>query len=285
MKPASFIYHRPDSVEEALAMLAAVAEDNGRILAGGQSLMPMMALRLATPRHLIDINEIGSLKSIETVEEGIKINALIRHAYFHQAVVAGPLGALLKDVSGNIAHYPIRQRGTFCGSIAHADPASEWCLVSATLNATMEAQSQSGVRLIKATTFFQGAMETALEPDEMLGAVRLPLLKATEHYGFYEFNRRPGDFATAMCLVTMEIKNDLISNARLGIGAAEDMPRRLTEVEDLLNGNMATEENIDAAANTAAEIITPLTDIHISASYRRNIVKTVVTRAIRLAIK
>ncbi|MFT5133002.1 MAG: carbon-monoxide dehydrogenase medium subunit [Gammaproteobacteria bacterium] len=284
MKPASFNYHRPDSVEEAIAILAEVAEDNGRILAGGQSLMPMMALRLAQPEHLIDINEIPSLNKLDINAEKIKIGALVRHAHFHDDIVTGPLGGLLKKVSHNIAHYPIRQRGTFCGSVAHADPASEWCMVAATLNATMEIQSLKGTRMLDAESFFQGAMATALEAEEMLTAVHIPLLRSTEQFGFYEFNRRPGDFATAMCLVTLEVENNLISSIRLGIGAAEDIPLRLMEAEALLLGNAATNENIMAAANLAADSITPLTSAQISAPYRRQIVKTVVIRALQQAL-
>jgi carbon-monoxide dehydrogenase medium subunit len=285
MKPCSFTYHRPASVEEALSMLAEFADDDGRILAGGQSLMPMMALRLARPLHLIDINEIASLKLLETDKDKIKISALVRHAQFHDVVVANPLGELLKTVASNIAHYPIRHRGTFCGSVAHADPASEWCMLVVVLGATMEVQSYAGSRLIEAQSFFKGVMETALEANEMLTAVYLPQLDRNECYGFYEFNRRPGDFAFAMCLVTFEIENGVISKVRLGIGAAEETPRRLTDVESFLNENTLTKEKIIEAGNIAAGSITPLTDEQISASYRRNILKTVVIRAIEQASK
>ena len=284
MKPAPFTYHRPGSVEEAISILAKVADDNGYILAGGQSLMPMMAFRLANPEHLIDINEISSLNALQEDDQKIVIGALVKHAYFHDDVVTGPLGALLKIVSKNIGHYPIRQRGTFCGSLAHADPASEWCLVAATLGATMEIQGQAGTRMVEAESYFQGAMTTAVEPEEMLTAVHIPKLGVKEKFGFYEFNRRPGDFALAMCLITIELEDDVISSIKLGIGGAEDIPRRILPAEEALKGTPLSDACINSAADIAANEITPLIDAQNSEPYRRNIAKTAVVRAFNQAL-
>ena len=186
-------------------MLAEYAPDDGRVLAGGQSLVPTMAFRLARPHHLIDINGIASLDRIAVENDRLVIGAGVRHQAFRRPVVAGPLGELLSAVMHHIAHYPIRTRGTFCGSVAHADPASEWCLVAATLGAEMVARSTRGVRVIAAADYFQGIMTTALEPDELLAEVRLPLLPATMRWGFYEFNRRAGDFALGMALVAYDV--------------------------------------------------------------------------------
>ena len=283
MKPAPFNYHRPNTLEDALAILSRVAGEDGRVIAGGQSLIPMMALRLAFPPHLIDINEIPALQGIGLDKQALVIRALARHAHFHQPVAPGPLGRLLTVVAKNIAHYPIRQRGTFCGSLAHADPASEWCLVAVTLDGTVTAQSRDGSREITAEAFIEGAMTTALEPEEMITAVRLPVLGDARRFGFYEFNRRAGDFALGMCLVTFEIAAGKITDARLGIGGAEDAPRRLAEVEETLNNNPLTEETMQAAAELAATVISPLEDAQTSAAYRRNIVKTVVKRALAAA--
>src|SRR6185503_15034866 len=141
MKPASFVRHVPRTIEEALAILADVAPKDGRVLAGGQSLVPMMAFRVARPAHLVDINEVAGLDRLAVEGGKLAIGACVRHAAFHKAVAKGPLGALLRDVVRHIAHYPIRMRGTFCGSLANADPASEWCLVAATLDAEMVAKS------------------------------------------------------------------------------------------------------------------------------------------------
>ncbi len=194
MKPASFRYHAPKTIEEALAMLAEYAPDDGRVLAGGQSLVPTMAFRLARPHHLVDINGIEALRRLAVEDGKLVIGAGVRHQAFHRPVVEGPLGALLSAVMRHIAHYPIRTRGTFCGSLAHADPASEWCLVAATLGAEMAARSARGARIIAAADYFQGIMTTALEADELLAEVRLPILPAETRAGFYEFNRRAGDF-------------------------------------------------------------------------------------------
>src|SRR2546430_15920571 len=141
MKPAAFRYHAPKTVAEAVACLAEVAGDDGRVLAGGQSLVPIMAFRLAKPAHLVDINGVEALRRLGIDGDRLSIGACVRHAAFHKPVVDGPLGRLLAKVVRHIAHYPIRTRGTFCGSIAHADPASEWCLVATALDADMAARS------------------------------------------------------------------------------------------------------------------------------------------------
>ena len=211
------------------------------------------------------------------------IRALARHAQFHQAAVSGPLGRLLATISQNIAHYPIRQRGTFCGSLAHADPASEWCLTAVTLGGTVIAQSRDGSREIPAQTFIEGPMTTALEADEMISAVRLPVPDRAERFGFYEFNRRAGDFALAMCLVTFALEEDRMTGVRLGLGGAEDAPRRLTEVENALTNNRLTQETILAASDLAASVITPLEDAQTPEDYRRQVVRTVVRRALEAA--
>src|SRR5262245_24996511 len=137
MKPAAFRYHAPTSVDEAVATLARVAPEDGRVLAGGQSLVPIMAFRLARPAHLVDINGIAASRRLEQVGGALVIGAATRHAAFYKPVAEGPLGHLLATVVRHIGHHPIRTRGTFCGSLAHADPASEWCLVVATLDAEM----------------------------------------------------------------------------------------------------------------------------------------------------
>src|SRR6185312_6294215 len=145
MKPAPFAYYAPTSVEEAVALLEELAPQDGRILAGGQSLVPTMAFRMARPAHLIDINGIGELATVAESGSVISIGACVRHAMFEGDTVAGVTGALLRKVVQNIAHYPIRTRGTFCGSVANADPASEWCCVVAALDGIMVLQSKRGI--------------------------------------------------------------------------------------------------------------------------------------------
>ena len=220
MKPAPFVRHVPKTLDEALKILAEVAPQDGRILAGGQSLVPIMAFRLAKPAHLVDINEVAGLDKVTSNGKTLTIGARVRHSAFHKSVVDNPLGRLLSVVVGHIAHYPIRMRGTFCGSLAHADPASEWCLVAATLDASLVAKSTRGERVIAAKDFFAGIMSTALAEDELLAEARLPLLPKDTKFGFNEFNRRAGDFAMAASLVTYRLHGGTIANARVGVGGA-----------------------------------------------------------------
>ena len=280
MKPASFRYYAPKTIEEALAMLAEYAPDDGRVLAGGQSLVPAMAFRLARPHHLVDINGIAALRRLAVENGKLMIGAGVRHQAFHRPVVEGPLGTLLSAMMGHIAHYPIRTRGTFCGSIAHADPASEWCLVAATLGAEIVARSARGTRIIAAADYFRGIMTTALEADELLAEVRLPVLSADTRFGFYEFNRRAGDFAMGMALVTLRLESGVIVAPRVGVGAAEPHPRRITTAEALLTGRAPEPAIFRAAAEAASLAIDPLTDAQTDAVYRRELVAVVTRRAL-----
>jgi carbon-monoxide dehydrogenase medium subunit len=280
MKPAPFVYHAPKTLEEALAMLAKVASEDGRVLAGGQSLVPAMALRLAQPGHLVDINGVQGLDRIERDGEDLVIGACARHAAFHRPVTDGPLGALLAQVARHIAHYPIRTRGTFCGSIANADPASEWCVVASTLEARMVAKSVRGARPIQAADFFQGAMTTALAADELLAEVRLPVLSPHTRFGFREFSRRAGDFAIAMALTAFRLEKGVMAQARIGVGGVEDRPRRIPEAEAVLEGRRPGEEAFRAAADAVARSVAPLDDIRYPAAYRRDVVRAMARRAL-----
>jgi carbon-monoxide dehydrogenase medium subunit len=280
MKPASFTRHVPRTVAEALKILADVAPQDGRVLAGGQSLVPIMAFRLAKPAHLVDINEIAELGKVASDGKTLVVGACVRHAAFHKSVADGPLGALLTQVVRHIAHVPIRTRGTFCGSVAHADPSAEWCLVAATLDATMVAKSTRGERAIAATDFFEGIMTTALAEDELLAEVRLPLLPADTKFGFDEFNRRVGDFAMSAALVTYRLQGGKIVDAHVGVGGAEPFPRRLAQAEAALEGQAPSDKVFRAAAEAAAKAIDAMEDHQTSADYRRDLVRAVVRRAL-----
>ena len=283
MKPAPFTRHVPRTVAEAVATLAKVAPKDGRVLAGGQSLVPIMAFRLAKPGHLVDINEIAELSRIEAEGDALIIGAGVRHAAFHKPVTDNPLGRLLSAVARNIAHYPIRTRGTFCGSLAHADPSSEWCLVAAALDATMVAQSVRGKREITASDFFEGIMSTALAEDELLTHVRLPLLPADAKFGFNEFNRRAGDFAMSAALVVYRLDNGKIVDARVGVGGAEPFPRRIAEAEAALNDEVPSDKAFRAAAEAATDAVDAMEDHQTTADYRRDLVRAVVRRALEQA--
>jgi aerobic carbon-monoxide dehydrogenase medium subunit len=283
MKPAPFRYHAPKTIEEAIETLAEVAGDDGRVLAGGQSLVPIMAFRLAKPAHLVDINGVEALRRLAVDGNKLSIGACVRHAAFHKPVVDGPLGRLLAKVVRHIAHYPIRTRGTFCGSIAHADPASEWCLVATALDADMVARSAGGTRTVPARDFFRGIMTTALNEDELLTEVRLPILPTDTNGGFYEFNRRAGDFAIAMALVTYRLQNGRMVEPRVAVGGAEPQPRRIASAEQALSGQAPGKPVFEAAAEAAAAAVEPLDDAITSAEYRRDLVRTVTRRALEQA--
>jgi carbon-monoxide dehydrogenase medium subunit len=253
------------------------------VLAGGQSLVPIMAFRLARPGHLVDINGVAALRRLAVDADRLSIGACVRHAAFHKPVVEGPLGRLLATVVRHIAHYPIRTRGTFCGSIAHADPASEWCAVAAALDADMIASRVGGTRTISAQDFFRGIMTTALDEDEILVEVRLPILPADTRFGFYEFNRRAGDFALAMALVTYRVEDGMISSARVAVGGVESQPRRIAQAEQALAGRPPDRAAFEAAAAAVAAAVDPLDDATTSASYRRDLAQTVTRRALEQA--
>ena len=280
MKPAPFEYHAPKSLDEAVAALARVAPEDGRVLAGGQSLVPAMALRLALPPHLVDINGVQGLDRMAVEENELAIGACARHAAFERPVVDGPLGALLARVVRHIAHYPIRTRGTFCGSLANADPASEWCLTAVTLGATLVARSVRGERRIAAADFFQGPMTTALAPDELLAQARLPLLPRGARFGFQEFSRRAGDFAVAMALVTWRPDKNVMRDVRIGVGGVEASPRRVAGAERLLEGEAASPGAFTAAADAVAKAVAPLDDIRYPREYRRDVIRAMARRAL-----
>jgi aerobic carbon-monoxide dehydrogenase medium subunit len=283
VKPAPFVYHAPKTLGDALANLAEFGPQDGRVLAGGQSLIPMMAFRMARPAHLIDINTVAGLDRLAVEGDMLSVGACVRHAAFHRPVVEGPTGTLLSRVVRDIAHYPIRLRGTFCGSLAHADPASEWCLAAVTLGAEIIAMSRRGRRVMAADDFFEGMMATALAEDELLLEARLPLLSPETHFGFYEFSRRAGDYALAMALVSFRLQDGVIVAPRIGIGGAEARPRRMAAAEAVLAGRRPDTESFRAAAEAAADAVEPMEDIHADAEFRFDLVRAVTRRALERA--
>ncbi|WP_347310743.1 FAD binding domain-containing protein [Defluviimonas sp. SAOS-178_SWC] len=282
MKPAPFSYHRPASLDEAVRSLATHGAV-GKIIAGGQSLVPSMNFRLARPDVLIDINNIPEIQGVRVEDDTIVIGSVTRHATFHKPVCDDPVGRMLSKVVQNIAHYPIRQRGTFGGSLCHADPASEWCLVAITLGAEIEIAGQDGTRRVAASEFFRGTFMTAVGETELLARLRLPRLPHGWGSGFYEFSRRKGDFALAMALAMLRLDGDRIIDARLGLGAVSAHSVRLDALEAQLKGQCATDETFSAVAAAAQKMVSPSSDIHGSAEYRRDLTGTVIRRALAAA--
>jgi aerobic carbon-monoxide dehydrogenase medium subunit len=283
MKPAAFRYHAPKTIDEAVALLAEVAPEDGRVLAGGQSLVPTMAFRLAKPGHLVDINGVSALNRIAVADGKLAIGACVRHSAFEQPVCEGPLGQLLANVMRHIAHYPIRNRGTFCGSLAHADPSSEWCLVLMALGGEVLARSSKGERVIAARDFFQGIMTTALRDDELLVEARLPMLPEDARCGFYEFSRRAGDFALAAALGVYRVEGGKMVEPRVAVGGAEPNPRRIAEAESKLAGEPPGDTAFRAAALAAMDAVDAMEDATTTAEFRRDLVLAVTRRALERA--
>jgi carbon-monoxide dehydrogenase medium subunit len=282
MKPASFEYHAPGTLAAALALLGEHGE-TAKILAGGQSLLPAMNFRLVRPDRLVDINRIRDFPSLRAEAGRLSIGALTRHAALERPVVPGPLGAFLPRVARHIAHVPIRTRGTFCGSLAHADPASEWCALAVTLQAEIVARSAKGERTIPAGDFFRTLFTTALHPDELITEVRLPLLSDDWRLGFVEFSRRAGDYAIVLAIVAVRIVGGRIAEARVGLGGVGGKPMRSSRAEALLVGRPLDAGVMRAAAEAAKAEAEPLDDVQAPADYKRDLATDMVRRALEQA--
>lgn len=282
MKPAPFAYRAPSTVEEALEILGEEGEA-AKVLAGGQSLVPMMNFRLARPEMLVDINRLPGLDRIEEEDGSLRIGALVRHLQVERLEGSGPLQELLRRTARHVGHLPIRVRGTFGGSIAHADPAAEWCVLAAALEAEMVAVSrEEGERIVPAEGFFQTLFTTSLRPEELLTEVRLPRLPGEARTGFLEFSRRAGDFAivAVAALVELDPGSGSIDRARIALGGVSDIPVRAGEAEGVLEGEVPGEELFATAGEEAARHVDPMGDIHGSPEYRRDLVRVLVRRAL-----
>lgn len=284
MKPAQFDYHRPTTVDEAVGLLHDLGED-ALVLAGGHSLVPIMAFRLAAPEALVDINRVSELDYIEVAGDVLRIGALTRHARFHKPVCDGPLSDLLGHVVHHVAHWPIRTRGTFCGSLAHVDSSSEWCVVLATLDGAVTVRGHSGAREIPASELFEWAMTSSLEPGELIVEARLPRLPDDQRWGFYEVSRRAGDYALAMTCATYRLdEGGRIVEPRIGMGGIEPVPRRIPEAEQALAGVKPSNDAFRAAAEAAAAAVDPLEDLQADAPYRRDLTLASVRRALERSL-
>jgi carbon-monoxide dehydrogenase medium subunit len=282
MKPAQFDYVAPTTIEEAAAALAASGGD-GKIIAGGQSLMPMINFRLVKPSVLIDINRIAGLDRIEFDGTRLRIGATVRHhTTATDALVAKHL-PVVHDAMHHVAHMTVRNRGTFCGSVAHADPAAEMPLMTRFLDGTIIAYSVRGERRIPAAEFFVGSLVNALEEDELVIAVEIDAMPPEASWGFEEFARRHGDFALACFATTLRVENGVAADVRIGMMGVGETPLRLHEIEDIVEGTDLSDAVLDTVADRLADILTPNSDIHASADYRRHLSGVLAKRALRAA--
>lgn len=281
MKPSPFEYVRPTSLEEALDVLAQDPDDS-KVLAGGQSLIPMMNFRLARPARLIDINRIPDFAGATVVGDRLSLKTRTRHLALQNTNHPGPLGHLLRHAAANVGHLPIRTRGTFGGSIAHCDAASEWCLVASLLDAEMTAQSAArGARTIAAADFFQAIFMTALEPDEILTDISLPLLEDTWVTGLAEFARRAGDFGIVTTTAAVNVVDGIVTEARVSIGGVSEIPFRSAAAEQTMLGEAWGPSLVAEAAEAAATEVDPPSDSHGDGAYRRDLVRALLPRALR----
>jgi aerobic carbon-monoxide dehydrogenase medium subunit len=286
VKPASFEYHRPDTIDDAVALLAELGDD-AKIIAGGQSLVPMLAMRLAYFDHLIDISRLGELRGIERrgdelwIGAGTTESAVGSDAQVRQAV------PLLTRATPFVGHFQIRNRGTLGGSIAHADAAGEYPAVALTLDAVMEVLSPRGRREIAAADFFAGVWETTMESDEVLTGVRFPMWNGRSGFSVHEFARRHGDFAIAGALVAVQLDDgDRVSRCGIGLLGLGSTVKRATAAEAAVIGKPVGElvaEEIGRAAMTGLDEVP--TDLQGSASYRTQVGATMVERAWTQAIE
>ena len=282
MKLPPFDYACPTTLPEAIALLA--SHDDAKPIAGGQSLVPMLAFRLAQPALLVDLRKLADLRGIRISDAGVTLGAMVRWRDIEDDERLETAHPLLKAAIAHVAHYQIRNRGTVGGSIAHADPAAEMPGIAITCDAEIAVVGKSGAHVIQAADFFQGALTTALTPDEIIVEIRLPAWPAGRRWGFQEFARRRGDFAMAAAAVFYDQDaRGKARNAHVGVIGVGDRPLRLTAVEDVLNGQSidgATIAKADAATSAAVD---PQDDIHASAAYRRSLVGTMVERALKNA--
>jgi carbon-monoxide dehydrogenase medium subunit len=279
LKPASFAYHRAASVDEAVAMLGREGED-AKVIAGGQSLVPLMAFRLARPSALIDIARITELRYVRRDGDVLRIGALATHRDVETNREPGVLDGygLLPRAARFIGHYPIRTRGTFGGSIAHADPTSEWCMLALLLDAEIDVAGPGGSRTIAARDFFGGLFTTALEPDEVVTEVRFPA--PSPNASIQEFARRQGDFAVVAASAALELDDGRVRSARIALSGVGDAPVRAMQAETLLAGADVGRDAFVEAGRVAAEPLTPPSDIHGSSRYRKELAAALVRRAL-----
>jgi aerobic carbon-monoxide dehydrogenase medium subunit len=283
MKLPPFEYACPRRLSDAIALLAAHGSD-AKPLAGGQSLVPMLAFRVASPAVVIDLRKLEELRQIKVSDQGVTLGAMVRWRDILDDARLRAAHPLLVEAISHVAHYQIRNRGTVGGSLAHADPAAEMPGIAVVCDAEIVVAGRTGTRTIGASDFFRGPLMTALEPDEIITAIRLPPWPRQRRFGFAEFARRRGDFATAGVALFYDQSGDgRIEGAHIGVIGVAERPLRIAAAEDVLNGKHADDATIAAVAAAASAAVDPPDDIHGSGAYRRVLLGTLVERALKSA--
>ena len=291
MKLPSFDYACPATLAETVALLAAHGGE-AKPIAGGQSLVPMLAFRLAAPALLVDLRKLRELREVKIDTAGVALGAMVRWRDILEDSPLARAHPLLVAAVRHIAHYQIRNRGTVGGSLAHADPAAELPCLAVTCGAQIVTFGGAGARVITAEEFFLGALQTALQPDEIITEIRFPAWPRGRRFGFREFARRRGDFALAAAAVSFDLTEQKsqqstvwsATNVRIGAIGVADRPLRLGAAEEALEGRDVGEKAIIACAAAACAAVDPADDIHASGAYRKTLIGVMVERALRDAM-
>jgi len=279
VKPAAFDYVRADSVAHAVQALAA-AGDEAKIIAGGQSLLPMMNFRLVKPSVLVDINHIAGLAEVRERGGRLVLGALVRHRVTASDPLIRRHIPVLSAAMKHVAHLTVRNRGTFCGSICHADPAAEMPMLALLLNAEIHIASPRGERGVPAADFFVGSLATALVHDELVTEIEIDTLPAGTGWGFEEFARRHGDYALAAVAVTLQRRNGVAVDVRIAVMGVGEMAIRLHAVERVLEGSDLADARLDQAVALLRSEIEPNSDLNASADFRRHLAGGLARRAL-----
>jgi carbon-monoxide dehydrogenase medium subunit len=283
MFPAAFAYRSPESIDEALGLLAENG-DEAKVMAGGQSLIPLLKLRLAVPGLVVDIGRVPGLVGIESNGGGLRIGARARHADVERAGVLRDQFPILLDAAPLISDPLIRNAGTVGGSLCHADPSGDWGAVMLALDAELVARSSKGERTIPAAGFFDGPFTTTLQPDELLTEIRIPAPAGRSSGTYLKLERKVGDFATAAVAVQVELANGHIGRAGIGLTSVGPTNIKAVDAEKLLEGKEPSDELIAEAARAAAAAAEPRSDIRGSADYKRDVVRVFVQRGLKTAV-
>jgi aerobic carbon-monoxide dehydrogenase medium subunit len=284
LKPSKFTYHAPQSIDEAVSLLSR-NDGSARVLAGGQSLIPIMNFRMASPSALVDLGKIPNLAYIREDGGAIRIGAMTRQRSIEFSPLIHDKLPLLHEAIGWVGHLPTRSRGTVGGSIAHADPSTEIPVVLQALEGEVTARGPNGERTIKAEDLFVGPLTTALEPNEILTEIRFPVMPADTGYAFEEFARRHGDFAIVAIAAAVGIDGGACRWVRLAVAGAGPTPLKLTAAVAILLNKGLEPAAIDEASDAASEeLLEPTSDNNGSAEFRRHLTKVLTGRAIRRAV-
>ncbi|WP_329445688.1 xanthine dehydrogenase family protein subunit M [Streptomyces canus] len=284
MKPVDFQLHRPGTLSETLALLQDLAQDV-KVLAGGQSLLPLLNFRLARPVHVVDIGRLTGLTGIRRTARELSVGAMVRHAEAERSASVAAHAPLLAAAVPQIAHPPVRNRGTVGGSLAHADPAAELPSVAVALDAEFVAASTDGERTVPAAEFFRTHLTTALRPDELLTEIRFPRAAPCTGAAFLEVGRRRGDFALVGAALQVTLDGPRIADARVCFSGVGQIPHRCREAEEILTGADVGSARVREAADAARDTISPSDDLHATGAYRRDVVGTLLVRAVAEAAR